>query len=770
MPDVSLSAEISVRVSEAERNLSSIVQTVQNSARQIDASASEIGSSIATISPATSAALSGVSDSTRQVGMRFNELTNNVTQSLSSLLSVITGNAELFGRTLSTQQQQIGAYRAAINSLLAGGYSTASNEVTSLVSKIDSLSASISRQEGLLERQKQTLAQSFTQPVGIIQNLENALTSLQAKLRAATDTKSIDNYNRAITGVQENLNRLRAPNVSQVNNALGSIVPSSRSASFALTNLGRVVQDAPFGFIAIQNNIGPLVDGFGYLAREAAATGTTIRASLLSALAGPAGLGLAIAVVTSAITLFVQHQQKVDSALKNTKKSSDDYVSSLGDLTRAQVSGAQAAQKDLNQLNQLYTLATNNAASTRDRKRAVDELQQQYPAYFGNLKDEIILTGGASDANDRLKTSILQVAQARAAEGILEKNQSRQIENAQKIADLEAERLKTQTSLNAAVAVEKAVTAGLSGNTASSFSGGGGQAFVALVPTGKVNELQKSINESIAKQNNLRTDTNKLADRNLDLINKINKAAEKNGVAAITGSFTEPKGAKAKKVKADPFQPLFGQQSKLNLGEKDALTTSLEGQTTAALDAMSAVREYTDAQINLGIEQRKNNQLFNEQSELFNNITNQVAGSLTEAFTSIISNGANAFDAIISGLGKLIVKLIAATLAAAALAVILSFLPGGGGIGAFAANFSKISAITGGIPKFANGGIVTGPTLALIGEGREHEVVAPMSKFNAMVNNKANEQQGNLSGEFKVKGSDLLLVLSRADAKKGRVG
>lgn len=39
------------------------------------------------------------------------------------------------------------------------------------------------------------------------------------------------------------------------------------------------------------------------------------------------------------------------------------------------------------------------------------------------------------------------------------------------------------------------------------------------------------------------------------------------------------------------------------------------------------------------------------------------------------------------------------------------------------------------IPALAKGGVVTGPTLAMIGEGRESEAVLPLSKLNAMLGN-----------------------------------
>ena len=47
-------------------------------------------------------------------------------------------------------------------------------------------------------------------------------------------------------------------------------------------------------------------------------------------------------------------------------------------------------------------------------------------------------------------------------------------------------------------------------------------------------------------------------------------------------------------------------------------------------------------------------------------------------------------------------------------------------------NIGKIGTL--GVPQLANGGIVTSPTLAMIGEGRESEAVIPLSKLDKMIN------------------------------------
>lgn len=70
----------------------------------------------------------------------------------------------------------------------------------------------------------------------------------------------------------------------------------------------------------------------------------------------------------------------------------------------------------------------------------------------------------------------------------------------------------------------------------------------------------------------------------------------------------------------------------------------------------------------------------------------------------------------------------------------------------------------GSIPAMAEGGIVTGPTLALIGEGRESEAVIPLSKLDGMMNGGA----GNVVVTGRISGADILLSNERAQRNRTR--
>ena len=66
----------------------------------------------------------------------------------------------------------------------------------------------------------------------------------------------------------------------------------------------------------------------------------------------------------------------------------------------------------------------------------------------------------------------------------------------------------------------------------------------------------------------------------------------------------------------------------------------------------------------------------------------------------------------------------------------------------------------------AEGGIVTGPTLALIGEGRGPEAVIPLDKLNGFLNGSGGNQNVVVTG--RLSGSDLLISNERAGRQRSR--
>ena len=79
--------------------------------------------------------------------------------------------------------------------------------------------------------------------------------------------------------------------------------------------------------------------------------------------------------------------------------------------------------------------------------------------------------------------------------------------------------------------------------------------------------------------------------------------------------------------------------------------------------------------------------------------------------------------------------------------------------------------VSGTFAKFANGGIVSGPTMGLVGEypgARQNpEVIAPLNKLQGMIG--GGGQNVNVTGNVSVSGQDLLIAIERANETADRI-
>jgi hypothetical protein len=142
------------------------------------------------------------------------------------------------------------------------------------------------------------------------------------------------------------------------------------------------------------------------------------------------------------------------------------------------------------------------------------------------------------------------------------------------------------------------------------------------------------------------------------------------------------------------------------------------------------------------------------------------------------SNMSKLFRGILLGIGDFLVQLgtslIVAATATEAFKKSLFKSPkaaiAAGGV-AIAAGLATRAIIERG-PKFANGGIVSGPTLGLVGEypgaSTNPEVIAPLDKLQSMINGTGGGEGGYIA-ETRVSGRDLAIVLNRynKDAQRG---
>ena len=78
------------------------------------------------------------------------------------------------------------------------------------------------------------------------------------------------------------------------------------------------------------------------------------------------------------------------------------------------VKGNQGSVSEVNELERLYATTQDVTVSINERKLAIDKLQEIYPTYFGNIKDENILNGDAITTYLNLRDAIVATAKSKA--------------------------------------------------------------------------------------------------------------------------------------------------------------------------------------------------------------------------------------------------------------------------------------------------------------------------------------------------------------------
>jgi len=557
-----------------------------------------------------------------------------------------------------------------------------------------------------------------------------------------------------------------AQNAAAVSAQLGgSIAKGANQAGFALQNLGRVAQDAPFGFIGIQNNLTPLLESFQRLKSETGSTGGALKA-LGGSLLGAGGLGFALSAISAGILLYQQYQQRANKTVQDAKKSTDEYANSLGQVQRAQLVGAQSAAQETTTLNLLFKQYTNGQLTLEKRKSAYEELQRLYPAYFGNIKFEQEASTKTKDAYDRLTTSIIATARARAAGDLITKNSQRQLENEQKIIDLGIELSKQKAAADKARAISLA-----------SIGAAGQEGTGSITATNNEVKALKQVQAIQSQINNLKTDSNILTNNNLQLEKSINLEIEKG--AKLSGSVGGS-GDKAASVLKTVDDQRFAREKQISIERLNSLDTFL------------AKYRATEAELGktplIGFPKDINMRLAAPLDNLKNNLLPQLQSSFQTFFDDILMRGKLSF----ASLGKSILNTFASVLSNQVTSGLVNLL---GGVGGGTAKGGKGGGLLGGIVGLlgiggkggaaaAGGTAATGGALLPILAGvaavagiaslfkKKKDVPLPAQTTQISTQASGSTYSDFSSGRvvFEISGTNLIGVLNRAGAKLQRFG
>lgn len=206
------------------------------------------------------------------------------------------------------------------------------------------------------------------------------------KIKLGLDTKEIDGN---IKSVKQELLSLRTI-VKDVGGQIGgNFTKQVGKGSNTLMQFSRIAQDAPYGIIGIGNNITATAESFGYLKAQTGSTSGALKA-MASSLMGTGGILLGVSLLTTGFTLLAQSGLSVGDIIDKVTGNFNEFG---GAIKKAGEEGLKSAAKEVESLRSLIAIAQNDNIAKKDRLIAVENLQKQFPAYYGNLTAEKIMYG-----------------------------------------------------------------------------------------------------------------------------------------------------------------------------------------------------------------------------------------------------------------------------------------------------------------------------------------------------------------------------------------
>lgn len=533
---------------------------------------------------------------------------------------------------------------------------------------------------------------------------------------------------------------------NQTNSSLNRASISAGKSTKSFTDFNRVIQDLPYGIVGISNNLQQLIPNIGLAS---------------------VGINILLTAVTFAQTGFANWTRGINfasKALDNAKLSGDEYAATLNAVSRAQLQGSQAAQAELTTLQQLYKAYQSANLPLAQRKDAYEQLQKQYPDYFGNLKFEATASDKTTAAYNKLTAAILATARARAASEAIAKNAGQQLENESKIRDIEANLLKaTNTRVKAQEKVAAAGTLDMENS----------QGILSLQV--RLASAISQENALLLQKSKLVTANNKLTTESLYLQKEVTKEIAAGG--SIAGSVGGEKD-KVTKDKIDLFPAInmdnFAKPLKSLIPENSPLRIEnhLAGKTAQEtlrknLAAMTEITANWATSIG-GLLEKLN---LNVSSILEGGIV-QSFESLGTAIGSALSGAGNIFNnlgnALLSSLGSVLGQL-----GQMAIATGVAIL----GIKTALKTLNPFAAIAAGVALLAISGVVRGAANRLgssMGSGGGSvSAASPGSGVNVSNATASGGGSPAISGGtvvFEISGVNLYGVLNRAGYKLARIG
>ena len=493
------------------------------------------------------------------------------------------------------------------------------------------------------------------------------------------------------------------------------------------------------GFLALRTTVLTAAQTF-YTTASAGAIGAQRALNIVMA-AAPYALAIAaISAIVIAIGSYEDKTKKLSAEQKNLNDIQGDTIKNFQEETKT--------------VSALLAIVNSQAASMKSRKEALAEIQKIYPDYLKNQDLEKVSTTNLSTATTNLTAEILKNARARAASAKLQELQG-------KLLDIEAE--KDRRRLGTLAEVSRLQSIGASPSQVQGFqqSQQGLNKILDLNEKALRGQVDAVIRLATAENLNLvaTTGTTEAVVQQTQALKQATVAAKSFDAASFKPSeqFAAPSAPTLTGFKGALASNDMTSTLKKNTGEQVRVMSDYEQKMATATDAVNS--SFASLQM--------------EAADSFAQFIAATAAGDKNAGKDFGKNMLGAIAGFMDSLGRAIIATAIASKAFKELILKNPVAAAVAGVALIAGAAIVRNSLKQGpqYTAFAEGGIVSGPTLGLMGEypnARSNpEVIAPLDKLKGMLKN--NDSNSGFIASTSIQGRDLAIVLERynRDSKRG---
>lgn len=399
---------------------------------------------------------------------------------------------------------------------------------------------------------------------------------------------------------------------------VGNYASGWNGLSFSIQQVARELPSLAISpqtfFLAISNNLPILADQLALTrqrVKELKAEGQSFTPVWKQVIKSIISWQTLLVAGITVLTLYGKEITEWVGSLFKGKQAFDAAKQAAEQFHATMVQGTISAQAEITKLDLLYRAATNVAKPYEERKKAVERLQEIYPAYFGNMSEEQVMVGNAVGAYNNLRDAIIEVAKARAAQEMIQ-------ENSKKLLYLESAGDAYENYANALKEYDKAYEEYLEWSKTIGTSTGHERIVSARAYAQSTSGIRKYRKEFVSELENLGDGAKEvwaqIEDRFDGDVNAFVESINKNSEALVpaveklyTSSTWEENNTKAEaaRLKAEQDAQKAASQQEKNLNDlAKALQKLRDDALQAEIDSMKDGTEKRVAQIELDYQRR----------------------------------------------------------------------------------------------------------------------------------------------------------------------